>query len=85
MKSFKKAQKIVARSCQDVGIPGEWLVGGLRTPTVAKLRQALVVRLRRDTDLSWREIGLLCGYSGRACISRQKKEAMARSLITVNK
>ena len=74
MKSFKKAQKIVAMMCEAEGIPGEWLVGGLRTLTVARLRQSLVVRLRRDTHLSWREIGLLCGYSGRACISRKYKK-----------
>jgi len=71
MKDFKKAQKIVLELCIHWGIHQEWLTSGRRTKTMGAFRQAVVKRLHQETRLSWREIGLLCGYKERAALSRK--------------
>jgi len=71
MKDFKKAQKIVLEMCTFHGVHQEWLTSGMRTKTMGAFRQAVVRRLHKETRLSWREIGLLCGYTERAALSRK--------------
>lgn len=66
---FDKAEFIVRATCLHQGIPVSLLKEGGRTKTLARIRQDIAAELRKETSLSWAEIGLLVGrpptYRGR--------------------
>ena len=52
----------MARSvCAEMGVSLELVQSGLKTRNIAAVRQRIVDRLRAETNLSWREIGIIVG------------------------
>lgn len=72
-RDYRKAQDMLLDAAALYGIRLEWLTGGRRTKTVSQFRQMMVRRFRQETDLSWREIGLLLGFKDRAALSGKRK------------
>jgi len=69
---FRIAEVIINIEALKNGISAEQLLHGPRTKTIGPARQELIRRLRAETDLSWREIGMMCGFKGRAYLSKKK-------------
>jgi len=64
-KGFRQAEGILLDVSLRTGVSVELIRSGLRTATVAEARHLAAERLRQETDLSWREIGLVLGKRGR--------------------
>lgn len=71
-KDYRKAQMMLVDACALYGIRQEWLTSGRKTRHVSEFRQYMTKRLREETRLSWREIGLLLGNKERATLSKKK-------------
>jgi len=60
---FDEAERIIISECLRHGVPIPYVKSTGKTRSVARCRAAIVARLRVDTDLSWKEIGLVLGRS----------------------
>lgn len=69
---FDKAEFIIRAACLHAGIPVSVLREGRRTKTLAHIRQDIATELRKETTLSWAEIGMLIGRA-RTYRGRRKK------------
>lgn len=69
---FDRAEFIVRATCLHEGIPVALLREGRRTKTLARIRQDIATELRKETTLSWAEIGLMVGR-GKTYRGRRKK------------
>lgn len=58
---FNTAQKIIQEVCQAYGVTPAFLEDGKRTKTRSEIRRKITERLRKETSLSWVEIGELLG------------------------
>lgn len=58
---FDEGERIVITEAARHGVPIELVKSMVRTRTVVCCRDAIVCRMRNETNLSWREIGwILC-------------------------
>jgi len=60
-RQFRKAEAIVTDVALDLGVSIDLIKSRLRTPTVVAARKECAKRLRAETALSWREIGIVLG------------------------
>lgn len=63
--TIKKARVIVNTECEKAGITVKELWTWGRTKTISAIRQRIIRRLRNETELSWREIGMLVGLNSK--------------------
>ena len=70
---YKTAQRIIEEICQAHGVTLSFLKDRRRTKTRSQIRWEITERLRKETTLSWLEIGELLGRtkSYRGEIKRQ--------------
>jgi len=77
MDDIRRARNIVREECELVGLsPGE-LRDAPRTKNFVRLRHTILMRLRAETGLSFRECALLLGYASRP--SKQYYRLTAKS------
>lgn len=62
---FDEAERIIISECARHGVPVDLVKSKLKTQTVARCRQVIEARLRRETTLSWGEIGILLNRGGK--------------------
>lgn len=71
--SFRKAEALILKVALEEGIQTDDLLFGPRTKTIGGARQKLMRLLREQTDLSWREIGMVVGRKGKASLSHNPR------------
>jgi len=62
---FRNAEAILLDVALRTGVSVDLIRGRHRTRTIARARALAAARLRHETDLSWREIGMVLGKLGR--------------------
>ncbi len=62
---MRKARLIIGYECLNHGITQKELREGGRTKTLSQIRRQIIMRLRKETELSWREIGSLVGLTSK--------------------
>lgn len=65
MDDIRKGRDILRAECERAGITPGVLQDAPHTPSYTAIRHAVLKRLREETSLSWREIGLVLGYGSR--------------------
>lgn len=65
-KMFREAEAIILNTCLQEGVSVDLVCSPLRTRTVARVRRLVVARLRKETNLSWVEIGMSLGRMGKS-------------------
>jgi len=73
VEGFRQAKFIVEEECKKAGVEVVELLIAPRTRNWAALRRVLIVRLRQETRLSFKEIGTMVGL--RAGVQKQYHEA----------
>ncbi|MBA7714491.1 hypothetical protein ES703_123516 [subsurface metagenome] len=74
MEVFIEAKRIIETECAVRGLSPEALSSPLRTRTITNARQQIIKRLRKETDLSWREIAHVVGLKpGGRLLTRKPK------------
>ena len=63
--TMRNARAIVEFECEKEGISVKDLWESGRTRTISAVRQRIIKRLRDETRLSWKEIGMLVGLSSK--------------------
>lgn len=61
---FDEAERIILAVCLRHGVPIPLVKGPGKTQTVTACRKEIVARLRKETTLSWKEIGWALGRTG---------------------
>ena len=62
---FDEGERIIISECARHGVPTGLVKSRRRWAHVVRCRKDIVGRLRRETTLSWREIGYLLGRDGK--------------------
>lgn len=75
---MREARAIVDIECIKFGITVEELWKAGRTRSYAALRRTIVYRLRMETKLSWKEIGMLVGLNSRPMKQFAREAALRR-------
>jgi hypothetical protein len=65
MSDLRKAREIVRIECEVEGLTVGMLHDAPRTRTYSEIRGRIAARLRAETNLSLKEIGLILGYASR--------------------
>lgn len=63
---FREAEAIILNECLTHGVSVDLVCSTLRTRNVARVRRIIVARLRKETNLSWVEIGMSLGRMGKS-------------------
>lgn len=63
---YQDAERIMAEVALRFDMTADMLRGSRRTPRLVRARRHTIRRLREETNLSWREIGIAMGLKGPA-------------------
>lgn len=81
---IQKIIEIIARESFDSGVPAEKIMGKGRTRSAVEARRRVILKCRKETDISFSELGRFLGNRTHATIMNYSTPKNQKKLSTVS-